>query len=59
MRGWLATSICCEDGPSYGVLQLSDKADEGDFTPGTKRASAISGRSMGETLDALRSAARV
>ena len=32
MRGWLATSVCDEGGRVYGLLQLSDKNDGGDFT---------------------------
>src|SRR3954451_23951094 len=32
MRGWLAISVCGEDGRSYGLLQLSNKAGGADFT---------------------------
>ena len=32
MRGWLATSICGEGGRPYGLLQLRDKRNGGDFT---------------------------
>ena len=32
MRGWLATTVCGEDGRKYGLLQLSDKSGGADFT---------------------------
>lgn len=32
MRGWLAVPIIGHDGENYGLLQLSDRADGGDFT---------------------------
>jgi hypothetical protein len=32
MRGWLAVPIIGEDGHNYGLLQLSDKYDDADFT---------------------------
>src|SRR5919204_7050915 len=32
MRGWLASAVFGEDGRSYGLLQLSDKAGGADFT---------------------------
>ena len=32
MRGWLAVPLVGEDGRNYGLLQLSDKYDEADFT---------------------------
>lgn len=56
MRGWLATSVCGEGGRAYGLLQLSDKAGDADFTDedcGHKRELAAL---VGELLDALRSA---
>jgi len=31
LRGWLAASVCGEDGRTYGLLQLSDKAGDADF----------------------------
>ena len=58
MRGWLATSICGEDGRSYGLLQLSDKASGGDFTAEDETAVHELAALVGETLDALRSVAR-
>ncbi len=32
MRGWLAVPLFGDDGLRYGLLQLSDRADGGDFT---------------------------
>ena len=32
MRGWLAVPIIGQDGRNYGLLQLSDKYDDADFT---------------------------
>ncbi|HZR45039.1 MAG TPA: GAF domain-containing protein [Ktedonobacteraceae bacterium] len=32
MRGWLAVPIIGQDGRNYGLLQLSDKYDNADFT---------------------------
>ena len=32
MRGWLAVPLIGEDGRNYGLLQLSDKYDDADFT---------------------------
>ena len=32
MRGWLATAVCGEDDRRYGLLQLSDKHGDADFT---------------------------
>ena len=32
MRGWLAVPIVGRDGKNYGLLQLSDKYDDADFT---------------------------
>src|SRR4051794_20621580 len=57
MRGWLATPVCAEDGRSYGLLQLSDKRDGGDFTEqDAENVRALAGFA-GATLDALRAAA--
>jgi GAF domain-containing protein len=56
MRGWLATSVCGEDGRRYGLLQLSDKKGGAEFTAddseGVRELAAL----VGETLDALRAA---
>jgi GAF domain-containing protein len=54
MRGWLATSVCGEDGRSYGLLQLSDKADGGDFTADDEACVSELAALVGETIDALR-----
>ena len=32
MRGWLAVPLVGEDGRNYGLLQLSDKYNDADFT---------------------------
>lgn len=54
MRGWLATSVCGENGRAYGLLQLSDKAGNAEFTQQdcehVRQLSAL----VGELLDALR-----
>ena len=57
MRGWLATSVCGEDGRSYGLLQLSDKSDGGDFDDADEQHVRELAALVGETLDALRAAA--
>jgi hypothetical protein len=56
MQGWLATSAGGEDGRSYGLLQLSDKADDfrADDEVRLRELAAL----VGETLDALRVAGR-
>lgn|SRR5436309_800721 len=58
MRGWLASAVCGEDRRSYGLLQLSDKADGEDFT--AKDADRIRELASfaGATLDAFRAATR-
>jgi GAF domain-containing protein len=58
MRGWLATSVCGEDGQSYGLLQLSDKGEGGDFTADDEGRVRELAALVGETLDALRLAGR-
>jgi hypothetical protein len=54
MRGWLAMSVCGEDGRTYGLLQLSDKSGDAEFTQQDcehiRQLSAL----VGELLDALR-----
>jgi hypothetical protein len=58
MRGWLATAVCGENGRSYGLLQLSDKAGGADFTAeDADRLSELAGFT-GATLDAFRAARR-
>lgn len=60
MRGWLATPVCSEEGirPSYGLLQLSDKAGGADFTPEDADRLVELAAFAGAALDALRHAAR-
>jgi GAF domain-containing protein len=58
MRGWLATSVCGEDGRLYGLLQLSDKSGGGDFDEADETNIREFAALVGETLDALRLAAR-
>jgi GAF domain-containing protein len=58
MRGWLASAVCGEDGRSYGLLQLSDKAGGGDFTPEDAERLRELAAFAGATLDALRAARR-
>jgi GAF domain-containing protein len=57
MRGWLATPVCAEDGRSYGLLQLSDKGDGGDFTEQDAENVRALAAFAGAALDALRAAA--
>jgi GAF domain-containing protein len=58
MRGWLATSICGDGGRPYGLLQLSDKSDGGNFTVADEAHVRDLAALVGETIDALREAAR-
>ena len=58
MRGWLATSVCGEDGRAYGLLQLSDKVGGGDFDADDEERVRELAALVGETLDALRAAYR-
>jgi GAF domain-containing protein len=57
-RGWLATAVCGEGGRSYGLLQLSDKSDGGDFTAEDGERMLELAALAGATLDALRAARR-
>ena len=54
MRGWLATSVCGEDGRAYGLLQLSDKSGGRDFDEADETNIHEPAALIGETLDALR-----
>jgi hypothetical protein len=56
MRGWLATAVCGEGGRRYGLLQLSDKRGEADFTEEDADSVRQLAALVGETLDALRTA---
>jgi GAF domain-containing protein len=58
MRGWLATSVCGEEGRVYGLLQLSDKSSGRDFDETDETNIHELAALIGETLDALRLAAR-
>lgn len=56
MRGWLATHVCGEDGASYGLLQLSDKAGGADFSARDGELLVELAAYAGAALDALREA---
>jgi GAF domain-containing protein len=56
LRGWLATAVSGEDGRIYGLLQLSDKSDGGDFTSEDEDRIRELAAFAGATLDALRAA---
>jgi GAF domain-containing protein len=58
MRGWLATSVWGGDGRIYGLLQLSDKSGGRDFDESDETNIHELAALIGETLDALRLAAR-
>ncbi len=58
MRGWLATSVCGEDGRNYGLLQLSDKARDADFSDQDGERLRELAAFVGATLDAFRAAKR-
>ena len=58
MRGWLATSVCGDDGRKYGLLQLSDKSGGRDFDESDEANIRELAALIGETLDALRRAAQ-
>jgi len=54
MRGWLATAVCGEGGYRYGLLQLSDKAGDADFTEEDEVRIRELADLTGAALDALR-----
>jgi GAF domain-containing protein len=54
MRGWLATAVCGEGDYRYGLLQLSDKGGEADFTPEDEVRLRELAELVGAALDALR-----
>jgi hypothetical protein len=58
MRGWLATAVCGENGRRYGLLQLSDKQGDADFTDDDSDSIRDLAALVGDTLDALGSARR-
>ena len=56
LRGWLATAVCGENGRRYGLLQLSDKQGDADFTEDDSESIRELAALVGDTLDALRAA---
>jgi GAF domain-containing protein len=56
MRGWLATPVCTEDGRTYGLLQLSDKAGGAEFTEQDADHIRELAAFAGAALDAMRAA---
>ena len=58
LRGWLASAVCGEGDRRYGLLQLSDKADGGDFTAEDAERLGELVAYAGGTLDAFRAAKR-
>lgn len=57
LRGWLATSVCGDDGRPYGLLQLSDKRGGCDFDEADEADILHLAALLGAALDALRLAA--
>ena len=53
MRGWLATQIRGRDGTVWGLLQLSDKYDDGEFTAEDEAAFVRFAALVSTTLEAL------
>jgi GAF domain-containing protein len=58
MRGWLATAVCGENDRRYGLLQLSDKQGDADFTEDDSESIRDLAALVGDTLDALRAVRR-
>jgi GAF domain-containing protein len=58
LRGWLATPVCGEGGRNYGLLQLSDKAGDAEFTTEDEDRILELAAFAGAALDALRAARR-
>jgi len=58
MRGWLTTSVCGDKGRVYGLLQLSDKSGGREFNESDETNIHELAALIGESLDALRIAAR-
>jgi predicted DNA-binding transcriptional regulator YafY len=58
LRGLLAAPVCGGDGRHYGLLQLSDKSDGGEFTAEDEERIRELAAFAGATLDALRAARR-
>lgn len=53
MRGWLAVPLLGQDGRNYGLLQLSDKDDEQDFTQEDETQLTRLAQLTAKTLDAI------
>ncbi len=53
MRGWMAARVEGRDGTVWGMLQLSDKADGGDFTEADELAFTRFARLVTTALEAL------
>jgi GAF domain-containing protein len=58
MRGWLAVVVFGEGDRRYGMLQLSDKAGGGDFTPEDADRLRELAAYAGAAVDAFRAASR-
>jgi hypothetical protein len=54
MRGWLATAVCGEGSYRHGLVRLSDKGGEGDFTAEDEVRLRALAELVGVALDALR-----
>jgi GAF domain-containing protein len=54
MRGWLAVPLCGAEGHNYGLLQLSDKYNDADFTADDEQHLAQLAQLTAAALDALR-----
>jgi GAF domain-containing protein len=59
MRGWLASSVCGEDGRTYGLIQISDKTGGCDFDADDEEHIRELAALVGEALDALRAASSI
>ena len=53
MRGWLAVPLLRQDGGNYGLLQLSDKYDDQDFTQEDETQLTRLAQLTAKTLDAI------
>jgi GAF domain-containing protein len=53
MRGWLAVPLLGQDGHNYGMLQLSDKYDDQDFTEEDETQLTRLAQLTAKTLDAI------
>lgn len=58
MRGWLATSVCGDDGRVYGLLQLSDKSGGRDFDESDEAHVRELAAMIGGILDTIRLASQ-